>query len=94
MNAPSRSLHTTANLLAYRPEMAIPKRPLSDLEKVEAIHIAAERAIIAAGRGQLRESPAGHALLNAIYALTEAQEVYDLALEWGSFAGVVKTEDL
>jgi hypothetical protein len=94
MNAPSRSLHTTANLLAFRPEMASPKRPLSDLEKVEAIERAIPAAILAAGRGTLRESAAGHALLNAIYDLVEAQEVYDLALEWGSFAGVVKTEEL
>lgn len=91
MNQHTR-IRQTSNLLAYRPEMV--SRAKTDLELVEAIHIAAERAILAAGRGVLRSSPAGHALINAIFELTGADEDYQIALEWGSQAGVVKTEDL
>lgn len=90
------SLHHPRTAMTVTPvdAWAMAQERRGDLAKVEAIHIAAERAIVAAGRGQLRESAAGHALLNAIYALTEAREVYDLALEWGAFAGVVRTEGL
>lgn len=74
-------IRQTANLLAFRPEMASSKRPLSQLDKLEALIAAATKALPFAARGALFDTPIGAALCNAAYDVFEVDGLYDMALD-------------
>lgn len=81
MNARSTSLHTTHNLLAYRPEMVSRAQPHAQLAKLEALRAACDRCLDYAAVGDLFATVEGVRLINAAHDLFEVDALYDFALD-------------